>query len=37
MMSLEFDTGTLYGLPEGHKKIIAHYDKKLNSMGIPYQ
>ena len=36
MIPLEFDTGTLYGSPEGHKKIIAHYDKTLNSMGIPY-
>ena len=36
MMSLEYDTGMLYGSPEGHKKVIAHYDNTLNSMEIPF-
>ena len=36
-MSSEFNYGTLYRSPEGHKKVIAHYDKTLNSIGIPYQ
>ncbi|MGB2964856.1 MAG: alpha/beta hydrolase [Anaerolineales bacterium] len=36
-MSIKFDPGRLYRSPEGYNKVIAHYDKTFNSMGIPYQ
>ena len=31
------DPETLYRSPDGYEKVIAHYDRMLNGMGIPYQ
>jgi pimeloyl-ACP methyl ester carboxylesterase len=36
-MTTTFEHSPLYGSPEGYQNVIAHYDRTLNAMGIPYE
>jgi pimeloyl-ACP methyl ester carboxylesterase len=31
------DNASLYGSPDGYPKVIDHYDKTMDDMGIPYE
>ena len=36
-MGIQNDNSSLYGSSDGYNNVIAHYDKTINAMGIPYE
>jgi pimeloyl-ACP methyl ester carboxylesterase len=36
-MGIQNDNSLLYGSPDGYKNVVAHYDKTVYAMGIPYE